>query len=73
MADIVLINPKFEVSYWGMEYALPYDGKRANVPVAALPLLAALTLEEHTITLIDENVEPIDFDSPMIQAAIRTC
>ena len=24
MADIVLINPKFEVSYWGMEYALPY-------------------------------------------------
>ena len=62
MADIVLINPKFEVSYWGMEYALPYVGKRANLPVAALPLLAALTPAEHTITLIDENVEPIDFD-----------
>jgi len=62
MADIVLINPKFEVSYWGMEYALPYVGKRANLPVAALPLLAALTPEGHTITLIDENVEPIDFD-----------
>jgi len=62
MVDIVLINPKFEVSYWGMEYALPYVGKRANLPVAALPLLAALTPGEHTITLIDENVEPIDFD-----------
>ncbi len=62
MADIVLINPKFEISYWGMEYALPYVGKRANLPVAALPLLAALTPEEHTITLIDENVEPIDYD-----------
>ena len=62
MADIVLINPKFEVSYWGMEYALPYVGKRANLPVAALPLLAALTPEGHTITLIDENVGPIDFD-----------
>ena len=37
-------------------------GKRANLPVAALPLLAALTPEGHTITLIDENVEPIDFD-----------
>jgi radical SAM superfamily enzyme YgiQ (UPF0313 family) len=61
MADIVLINPRFEVSYWGMEYALPYLGKRANLPVAALPLLAALTPEGHTITLIDENVEPIDF------------
>ena len=42
MADIVLINPKFEVSYWGMENALPYVGKQANLPVAALPLLAAL-------------------------------
>jgi hypothetical protein len=62
MADIVLINPKFEVSYWGMEYALPYVGKRANLPVAGLPLLAALTPDDYTITLIDENVRPIDFD-----------
>ena len=37
-------------------------GKRAVTPVAALPLLAALTPPEHAITLIDENVEPIDFD-----------
>ena len=43
MADIVLINPRFEVSYWGMEHALPFMGKRANLPVACLPLLAALT------------------------------
>ena len=43
MADIVLINPRFEVSYWGMEHALPLIGKRANLPVACLPLLAALT------------------------------
>ena len=62
MADIVLINPRFEVSYWGMEHALPFLGKRANLPVACLPLLAALTPAEHTVTLIDENVEPIDFD-----------
>ena len=62
MADIVLINPRFEVSYWGMEYALPLLGKRANLPVACLPLLAALTPSEHTITIIDENVEPIDWE-----------
>jgi radical SAM superfamily enzyme YgiQ (UPF0313 family) len=61
MADIVLINPRFEISYWGMENALPFMGKRANLPVACLPLLAALTPEGHTVTLIDENVEPIDF------------
>jgi radical SAM superfamily enzyme YgiQ (UPF0313 family) len=62
MADIVLINPRFEVSYWGLEHAMPYLGKRAVFPVAALPLLAALTAGAHTVTLIDENVEAIDFD-----------
>ncbi len=62
MADIVLINPRFNPSYWGLEYALPLFGKKANLPVACLPLLAALTPPGHTITLIDENVEPLDFD-----------
>ena len=62
MADIVLINPRFEVSYWGMEHALPFLGKRANLPVACLPLLAALTPAEHTVTLMDENVEAINYE-----------
>ena len=62
MADIVLINPKFEISFWGLEHALPLLGKRANMPVAALPLIAALTPEPHRISLIDENVEEIDFE-----------
>ncbi len=62
MADIVLINPRFEVSYWGLEHAMPYFGKSAVFPVAALPLLAALTPGGHQVTLIDENVEPIDFE-----------
>src|SRR5690349_21381857 len=60
--EIVLINPRFEVSYWGLEYALPLVGKRANLPVACLPLLAALTPDDFRVTLIDENVEAIDFD-----------
>jgi radical SAM superfamily enzyme YgiQ (UPF0313 family) len=61
MADIVLINPRFEASYWGHEHALHLFWKKAAMPVAALPLLAALTPSEHTVTLIDENVEAIDF------------
>src|SRR5437660_1170488 len=61
MADIVLINPRFEVSFWGLEHALPFIGKSAALPVAALPLLAALTPARHRLTIIDENVEPIDF------------
>jgi len=36
-------------------------GKRSNMPVACLPLLAALTPPGHTVTLIDENVEAIDW------------
>jgi len=62
MADIVFINPRFEVSYWGMEHALPFMGKRANLPVACLPLLAALTPGEHTVTLMDENVEALNYE-----------
>jgi radical SAM superfamily enzyme YgiQ (UPF0313 family) len=62
MLDIVLINPRFEVSYWGLEHALPLLGKKATLPVACLPLLAALTPPEHQITIVDENVEAIDFD-----------
>lgn len=62
MAHIVLINPRFEASYWGLEHALPLFDAKANLPVACLPLLAALTPPEHTVTLIDENVEAIDYE-----------
>jgi len=61
MADIVLIVPRFEVSFWGLEYALPFFGKRAALPVAALPALAAVTPAEHQVTIFDENVEAVDF------------
>jgi radical SAM superfamily enzyme YgiQ (UPF0313 family) len=62
MARVVLINPKFDPSFWGLEHALDLLGVRASLPVAALPLLAALTPADHSVELVDENVEPIDFD-----------
>ena len=62
MARIVLVNPRFDVSYWGMEGALPFFGKRATLPTACLPLLAALTPAEHEVTVVDENVEALDLD-----------
>ena len=52
MADIVLINPRFEVSFWGLEHVLPYLGKRANMPPGSLPLLAALTPAPHRVTRV---------------------
>lgn len=62
MADIVLVNPRFETSYWGLEYALPILHKRAAMPVAGLGLLAALTPAEHRVSIADENIEPLDFE-----------
>jgi radical SAM superfamily enzyme YgiQ (UPF0313 family) len=62
VADIVIINPRFDISFWGLEHCMPLFGKRANLPVACLALLAALAPEHHEVTLIDENVEEIDFD-----------
>ncbi len=62
MADIVLLNPRFDVSYWGLEHALPLFGKKRILPNVCLPLLAALTPAGHRVTIVDENVEPIDYD-----------
>lgn len=62
MADIVIVNPRFDISFWGMEHCMPLFGKRANLPVACLALLAALVPDHHDVTLVDENVEDIDFD-----------
>jgi hypothetical protein len=62
MAKITIINPRFEISFWGLEHCMPLFGKKANLPVANLALLAALVPKHHDVTLIDENVEDLDFD-----------
>ena len=62
MADIVIINPRFDISFWGLDHCMKLFGKRANLPVACLALLAALVPDHHDVTIIDENVEDIDFD-----------
>jgi hypothetical protein len=63
MADIVIINPKFEISFWELEEGLRFLGMRTTLPLAAaMPLLAALTPTEHRVNLIEESVEKIDFE-----------
>jgi radical SAM superfamily enzyme YgiQ (UPF0313 family) len=61
--SICLINPKFEPSYWGLDYALPlYPGNRkSSMITGALPYLAGL-VEEHHVCLVDENVEEIPWN-----------
>ena len=62
--SICLINPRFEPSYWGFQYALPlYPGdKRSTMINGALPTVAALCGDHH-VYLLDENVEDIDWES----------
>lgn len=63
MLSICLINPRFEPSYWGFEYALAlYPGdKRSTMISGSLPSVAALCGDHH-VTLLDENVEEIDWN-----------
>src|SRR3954469_482126 len=60
--SICLICPRFEPSFFGTEYALPLlpGDKRAVSFPGALPLLAALVPDGHSVTIIDENVEELD-------------
>jgi radical SAM superfamily enzyme YgiQ (UPF0313 family) len=62
--SICLINPRFEPSYWGFEYALPlYPGdKRSTMISGALSTLAGLC-GRHQVYLLDENVESIDWEA----------
>ncbi|MDO8462633.1 MAG: radical SAM protein [Deltaproteobacteria bacterium] len=60
---LLLINPKFPESFWSFSWALEnitHDKKAVNSPLG-LATLAALTPEGWEITIIDENVEPIDW------------
>jgi radical SAM superfamily enzyme YgiQ (UPF0313 family) len=62
--SICLVCPRFEPSFFGMEYALPVlpgDKRAASFP-GALPLLAALATAAHAVTIVDENVEELNFD-----------
>ena len=67
MADIVLINPRFEVSFWGMEHALPLIGRKANLPVACLPLLAALTPEGHQARIDLSITDALPWADPVVR------
>ncbi len=62
--SICLINPRFEPSYWGFEYALPLypGGKRSTMISGALSSVAGLC-GDHDVYLLDENVEEIDWES----------
>ena len=69
MTEIVIINPRYEISFWGLEHCMPIFGKRANLPVANLALLAALVPSSFPI-FASTSPSRIAFVQGLIIAAI---
>ena len=61
MADIVLVNLGSR-RLPGASNTRYRCSARIQLLTACLPLLAALTPAGHSVTIVDEDVEPIDFD-----------
>ena len=59
---ICLIAPKNPESFWTFDRILPSLRKKCVFPNLSLPTVAGITPPEHDVVLMDENVEPIDFD-----------
>src|SRR5207253_2103670 len=64
---ICLINPRSKPSYWTFDYAMPFFnlGRKPQYSMAngSLIAVAALTPAQHEVVIVDENVEPLDFES----------
>jgi radical SAM superfamily enzyme YgiQ (UPF0313 family) len=62
--SICLINPRFEPSYWGFDFALPlYPGNKRSTMVSGSLTAVAGLCGDHDVTIVDENVEEIDWQS----------
>jgi radical SAM superfamily enzyme YgiQ (UPF0313 family) len=64
--SICLINPRSQPSYWTFDFATPFFnlGRKRQYSMAngALVGVAALVPAGHDVTIIDENVETLDFE-----------
>jgi len=57
--DVLLVAPKFPVTYWGFQFSLPYTGKQVTLPPLGLMTLAALLPREWQLRLVDTNVRDL--------------
>jgi radical SAM superfamily enzyme YgiQ (UPF0313 family) len=55
----LLVNPKFPLTFWGMELTAPITGKAANLPPLGLLTAAALLPRHWELRFVDMNVEPL--------------
>ena len=57
----LLVAPRFPVTYWGFQHALPYAGARASLPPLGLISVAALLPADWELRLVDTNVRELDY------------
>jgi radical SAM superfamily enzyme YgiQ (UPF0313 family) len=60
---ILFVYPKFPPSFWSFGFIKRIGGFEAVMPPLGLAILAALTPAAFEVAIVDENVEPIDFDA----------
>lgn len=59
---LCLINPHFKPTIWSFEGLQPFTGTRFSTTPLGLATVAALTPAHWEVSIVDENVEPIDFE-----------
>jgi radical SAM superfamily enzyme YgiQ (UPF0313 family) len=67
---VLLINPLFPQSLWSFTGVAELVGAAMGQAPLGLLTVAALTPKEHEVSVIDENVEPIDFDADVDLVAL---
>jgi radical SAM superfamily enzyme YgiQ (UPF0313 family) len=60
MPNILLVYPKFPLSYWGFQFAMDFMGRKACMPPLGLVTVAGLfPSETYTLRVVDMNVETL--------------
>ena len=57
-----MVYPQFPPSFWSFGFIREIGGFKTVMPPLGLATLAALTPDRYDVTIVDENIEPIDFE-----------
>jgi radical SAM superfamily enzyme YgiQ (UPF0313 family) len=60
--NVLLVYPRYPITYWGLQYSLPLIGKRASLPPLGLLTVAALLPSHWHVRLVDLNVDALHDD-----------
>ena len=59
---IVMVHPQFPPSFWSFGFVKDIGGFKTVMPPLGLATVAALTPDRYDVSIVDENIEPIDFE-----------